>query len=63
MREVKQAIDKALEHLAEASEKLSQSDQSWAFDNVDHIIGCAESWLKHALGLLDEPKEETCEKP
>jgi len=52
----------ALGHLVKAGEKLDQEPPSYAGYHARQRTQWAASYVRHALKLLDEQKEETCEK-
>lgn len=53
----------ALGHLVKAKEKLDQEPPSMWVHNAYHLARVAANHVRYALKLLDELKEETCEKP
>jgi len=53
----------ALGHLVKAKEKLDQEPPSMWTHNALFLIQVAANHVRYALKLLDEQREETCEKP
>lgn len=53
----------ALGHLVKAKEKLDQEPPARNTYVARDWITCATNCVRYALRLLDELKEETCEKP
>ncbi|GAI72253.1 unnamed protein product [marine sediment metagenome] len=53
----------ALGHLVKAKEKLEQEPSSRHSYRAFRHTGFAINYTRFALRLLDEQKEETCEKP
>jgi len=52
----------ALGHLAKAGEKLDQEPPSRAVYRASTHTILAKNYVRYALKLLDELKEETCDK-
>ncbi len=52
----------ALGHLVKAKEKLEEMPKSWATYQAKVWTTEAGNFARYALKLLDEQKEETCEK-
>ena len=53
----------ALGHLVKAGERLDQEPPSYGVYHAKRRATYAANQVRFALALLDERKEETCEKP
>ena len=62
MRETLEELNKALGHLENVSEQLEQQAWPEAADKAGREIIYAINFARHALELLTQLKEETCEK-